>query len=181
VEATVERKDVDMKAMKWMGPVVVACVGLVGAGCSSTTPVAVEAPTPEFESTVVAAPPTKSTVEVDDRIARACNLPTPHFAFDSAKVQESSDAGLSKIAECFTGGALAGRKFNLVGHADPRGETEYNFALGQRRAGGVAKYLEDHGVVSTQVTTTSRGELDAIGTDEAGWARDRRVDMILAD
>ena len=33
----------------------------------------------------------------------------------------------------------------------------------------------------TQVTTTSRGALDAIGRDETGWAHDRRVDVMLAN
>jgi peptidoglycan-associated lipoprotein len=181
-----KERETIMKARSLMGSIVVIGAALAGAGCSSSTPVA-QAPartgmsTPPFESNVVVKPPTSSTVVVDERIARACNLPTPHFAFDSARVEESADAGLEKIAQCFTSGPLAGRKLNLVGHADPRGETEYNYALGQRRAGGVATYLEDHGVRTTQVTTTSRGELDATGTNEATWARDRRVDMNLAD
>jgi hypothetical protein len=28
--------------------------------------------------------------------------------------------------------------------------------------------------------TTSRGEMDATGTDESSWAKDRRVDVVLA-
>jgi peptidoglycan-associated lipoprotein len=31
-----------------------------------------------------------------------------------------------------------------------------------------------------KIAATSRGELDASGTDEDGWARDRRVDLLLA-
>jgi hypothetical protein len=29
--------------------------------------------------------------------------------------------------------------------------------------------------------TTSRGEMDATGTDEPGWSKDRRVDVVLAN
>ena len=60
------------------------------------------------------------------------------------------------------------------------GETIYNFALGQRRAAAVASYIEGRGVGDRRLETTSRGELDASGYDEASWARDRRVDILLA-
>jgi len=41
----------------------------------------------------------------------------------------------------------------------------------------VSKYLERLGVQSPQLAVTTRGALDATGTDEAGWAADRRVDV----
>jgi peptidoglycan-associated lipoprotein len=40
--------------------------------------------------------------------------------------------------------------------------------------------LLDKGVKSSQVATTSRGELEAKGTNEATWLEDRRVDVLLA-
>jgi peptidoglycan-associated lipoprotein len=69
----------------------------------------------------------------------------------------------------------------LIGHTDPRGETEYNFGLGQRRAGNVAAYLTTRGVDKGHMAASSHGEIDATGTDEDGWARDRRVDVLLAE
>ncbi len=169
-----------MIAKGLVGSVIIAVVGLLSAGCSSSTRVASRTAdvirlTPEPPS------PTTTVVAVDEAIARACDLPAPHFEFDSANVRATADPRLDKVATCFTTGPLAGRKMTLVGRADPRGETEYNFALGQRRAGNVASYIEQRGVRSAQVATTSRGELDATGTDAQGWARDRRVDMLLAN
>lgn len=120
-----------------------------------------------------------SNVNVAPEIALACKMPTPHFAFDSAALEP--DAGLDALAACFTTGPLKGRKMSLVGHTDPRGETEYNFALGQRRAGGVQAYLTLHGMQMENIATSSRGELDATGTDEATWVVDRRVDVLLGD
>ena len=67
-----------------------------------------------------------------------------------------------------TSGPLQGRSLRLVGRADPRGETEYNFALGSARAGSVDTYLIDLGLDSARVSMTSRGKLDATGTDETG-------------
>ena len=76
-------------------------------------------------------------------------------------------------------GARAGRHLKLVGHADPRGEQEYNLTLGAHRASSAAMYLEQLGVNPSNVTETSRGKLDAMGTDETGWRKDRRVDLDL--
>jgi peptidoglycan-associated lipoprotein len=67
----------------------------------------------------------------------------------------------------------------LIGHADPRGPTDYNMTLGQRRADAVEGYIDRKGVQASRVATTSRGAMDATGQDEAGWARDRRVDVQL--
>ena len=120
-------------------------------------------------------------VAVDDRIARACDLPTPYFDFDSARLQPTAEKVLGAIANCFTAGPLKGRSMNLVGHADPRGELHYNFGLGQMRAQRVANYLAQRGLPSARMETTSRGELEATGSDESGWAHDRKVEIFLAD
>jgi peptidoglycan-associated lipoprotein len=70
---------------------------------------------------------------------------------------------------------------SLVGHADPRGEAEYNLSLGGLRADGVKSAIVSARLDQRQITTTSRGELDARGTDEASWQQDRRVDVLLVN
>jgi len=128
------------------------------------------------------ATPSSGSIHIDDKILRACgNLPAAHFAFDSSSVQPEAAATLDALARCFTTGALAGRSMLLIGHTDARGEVEYNIALGQRRAGSVAGYLAGRGLPRARVGTTSRGEFDATGTDDAGWARDRKVDVTLVE
>jgi peptidoglycan-associated lipoprotein len=77
-----------------------------------------------------------------------------------------------------TTGPLKGERLVLIGHADPRGEPEYNMALGERRAGSVRDYLARLGVGKERLVETSRGELDAEGEAEFGWRRDRRVDVV---
>jgi peptidoglycan-associated lipoprotein len=126
--------------------------------------------------------PTSGSVHIDDKISKACgDLPTAHFAFDSAEVAADAAAALDALARCFVTGPLKGKGMKLIGHADPRGETEYNFALGQKRAGGVADFLAKKGLEQGRMATSSKGELEATGTDEAGWARDRKVDILLAE
>ena len=121
-----------------------------------------------------------SDVHLDVKLAKMCDIPTPNFAFDSANIEGDAQQALDKLAECVTNGAAKDENLRLVGHADPRGDEEYNFALGQRRASTIAGYLREKGVGADRVETSSRGELDATGTDEQTFARDRRVDILLA-
>ncbi|HKQ68075.1 MAG TPA: OmpA family protein [Polyangiaceae bacterium] len=126
--------------------------------------------------------PTASSINIDDAILKACGIEKPkaHFAFDSANVQGQDTTTLEAVAKCFTTGPLKGRTLKLVGHADPRGETEYNFVLGNSRTDAVGGFLRSKGMDKAKIASTSRGELDATGTDEAGWTRDRRVDLLLS-
>jgi len=126
--------------------------------------------------------PTSGSIHIDDKIMKACgDVPTAHFAFDSADISKSAASTLDALARCFTTGPLKGKGMRLVGHADPRGETEYNLALGQRRAGSVSEYLANKGMSKDHLETTSKGAFEATGTDEEGWARDRKVDVLLVE
>jgi peptidoglycan-associated lipoprotein len=126
--------------------------------------------------------PGKATVAVSDEIRAACGIAETdaYFAYDSARINDRARQILAKVAKCFKDGPLAGRSMRLVGHADPRGDEEYNLLLGGRRADSVKGTLVSSGLSGSRVSTTSRGEMEATGTDEASWARDRRVDVLLA-
>jgi peptidoglycan-associated lipoprotein len=117
-------------------------------------------------------------LSVSDRIAQACGI-APTFEYDSAALGEEDREMLAEIARCLTTGALRGKSVALIGRADARGEPEYNMTLGESRASAVHRYLIDLGVGRDRMRVTSRGEMDATGTDEEGWARDRRVDIEL--
>jgi peptidoglycan-associated lipoprotein len=145
-----------------------------------TPPKKVEAP-PKPEKKAVDDDSEPAPVRIDDKIAKMCSLPSSHFDFDSAQVSDAARGMLDALADCFVGGPAKGKGMRIVGHADPRGETEYNFALGQRRAGAVASYLMKKGLGEDRIATSSRGEIEATGTDEAGWARDRKVEVFLAE
>lgn len=126
--------------------------------------------------------PTAGSIQIDDRILKACgDLPTAHFAFDSAAIAGDAANALGALARCFVTGPLAGARMNLVGHADPRGGVAYNLALGQQRAGSVATFLSQRGLAEERVGTVSKGAFEATGTDENGWALDRKVEVFLAD
>ncbi len=128
----------------------------------------------------------KMAVNVDDDIIKACSLKfeniedAPKFDYDSEALTPGEKSVLEAIAKCLTTGPLKGKAVDLVGRADPRGETEYNMTLGAKRARSVHTFLGGLGVPAEKLHDTSRGELDAKGTDEDGWRKDRRVDVRLA-
>jgi peptidoglycan-associated lipoprotein len=104
---------------------------------------------------------------------------SPKFDYDKEELTPEDRAVLDQIATCLTTGALKGRAVDLIGRADPRGTEEYNLGLGSRRAGSVSAYLGRLGVGQPQMMVTTRGALDATGSDDAGYAQDRRVDIQL--
>ncbi len=119
-------------------------------------------------------------VVIDEAILKLCpNVKPPHFAFDSSQVEAQFEQTMTALADCMKSGGLQGKKVLLVGRADPRGTEDYNMALGGRRAGAVQAALQSLGVSRSQLDTTSRGAIDATGTSETGWAKDRRVDIKL--
>lgn len=123
----------------------------------------------------------RAQVAISEDIRRICDLSAAEtfFEYDSSRVSSEGNRILAKLAACFETGPLAGRTMHLVGHADPRGDEEYNYALGGRRADSVESALRTQGLRQGRVTTTSRGEIEALGTNEATWTRDRRVDVLL--
>lgn len=150
-----------------------------------TAPVAEATPmnAPPPDPGAVDSNPNRGQLNIDESIRKACGITDveAYFSFDSANVQPAYRALLKKLADCFTSGPLAGRRMRLVGHADPRGEDNYNLVLGGQRADNVKKTIVVEGLLADKVETTSRGEMDAVGSDESGWSKDRRVDVQLGD
>src|ERR1700722_3959860 len=109
-------------------------------------------------------------VNVSKEIMDACNVTipdrAPKFDFDSTDLSSAEKAILDQVAKCLSTGPLAGKNVKLVGRAGPRGEQEYNMELGENRGSSVKKYLVSLGVDGKRMALTSRGALDATGTDE---------------
>jgi peptidoglycan-associated lipoprotein len=132
-------------------------------------------------------PPTPASpnISVSDDLAKQCTLrldntdQAPKFNYDGFELLPSDREVLDKVATCLTSGPLKGKKLQLVGRADPRGTEEYNLGLGSRRAHAVSEYLGRLGVTGRQLSETTRGALDARGTDDGSWLVDRRVDLEL--
>jgi peptidoglycan-associated lipoprotein len=106
------------------------------------------------------------------------NLPRiVYFDFDSYVVKDD----YRPVIEA-NGKALAAdrkRHITVEGHTDDRGSSEYNLALGQRRAEAVVRSLTLIGADAAQLEAVSFGkERPAVqGEDEAAWAKNRRAEL----
>lgn len=67
----------------------------------------------------------------------------------------------------------------LSGHADERGSSEYNIALGEQRAKSVERMMRSQGVTASQLEVVSYGEEKPAvsGHDESAWQMNRRVEV----
>jgi peptidoglycan-associated lipoprotein len=103
-------------------------------------------------------------------------FPAVYFDLDSTDIRSEFRTGLEA-------GALAlnesGATVVIEGHCDERGSEEYNFALGERRAGAVRKYLFNLGVPMSQMTIVSYGETRPAqsGRTESAYRLNRRAEF----
>lgn len=116
-----------------------------------------------------------STDPGDSRGGASCELTPPYFEFDESRLTDDARRALAADATCLrqrgAGSVL------VTGMCDPRGTEEYNMALGDRRAQSTTDYLRNLGIASSSLRSRSVGEERSTGTDEAGWALDRRAEL----
>lgn len=97
------------------------------------------------------------------------------FEFDSSALSAKAQDILKAKAEWM----VRNPHLNIIieGHCDNRGTTEYNLALGERRAESVKRFMLDLGIADNRIRTISFGEERplALGNDEEAWAQNRRA------
>ena len=157
---------------------VVIAAGLF-AGCHHKP-----AETTKAEATPAATP---AVANAGDEAART-GLPAPketvtlatvYFDFDKATLRDDAKAALAKNADALKDNPEV--TVRLEGNADERGSTQYNLALGDRRANAVKDYLTSLGIAGNRLETVSYGMERPVdkGHDEAAWAKNRRVELVV--
>ena len=101
------------------------------------------------------------------------------FAFDSVELGPEARAVLQKNAEYLK--RWGSTKVVIEGHADSRGTSEYNLALGERRAGTARDYLVSLGIPLERVTIVSKGKEQPVCREEVEgcWAKNRRGHFVF--
>lgn len=100
-----------------------------------------------------------------------------YFDFDKDLLRDDARAVLDAKAAVLA--ANTGIAIIVTGHTDEQGTSEYNLALGQRRAAQVKRYLESKGIAETRMTTQSMGDSQpaAQGSDENAYQLNRRAEF----
>jgi peptidoglycan-associated lipoprotein len=101
-----------------------------------------------------------------------------YFDFDSYAVKDEYLQTLQAHARYLR--AHPDRHILIQGNTDERGTSEYNLALGQKRAEAVRQVLRTDGVNDSQMEAVSLGKEKPVATghDEAAWAQNRRADIV---
>ena len=173
------------------GAVLAVALGALFAGCSSTK---LDETAPVESRTVPAdgstaggagaggtAQSNVATVDLSKQGADAATgllaQRTVFFDFDSFVVKDEFRPMLEAHAKVLS--ANRSKRMTLEGHTDERGGREYNMALGQKRAEAVLRSMVLLGVQEVQLEAVSFGEERPAlpGSDEAAWAKNRRVDL----
>lgn len=109
------------------------------------------------------------------------NLPrVVYFDFDSYVVKSDDQPVIDANAKALAGNRNA--RMSVQGHTDERGSSEYNLALGQRRAEAVVRAMTLLGAQPSQLEAVSFGkERPAVqGSNEDAWAKNRRAELVAA-
>lgn len=111
--------------------------------------------------------------------ARNSLTQTVYFDYDESTIRTDTETALRDKVEILR--ANPGVMLRMEGHADERGTSEYNIALGNERAGAVIQYLAGFGISSDRFTSVSYGEEQPAmqGSNEDAWALNRRVEFVI--
>ena len=101
------------------------------------------------------------------------------FEYDSDELTSDTEERLQLKAAVLRDNPTL--RIRIEGHADQRGSTEYNLALGQRRAESVRAYLVNFGIDPGRFVTLSYGkEMPLVeGEGEDAWSRNRRAEFAI--
>ena len=118
-------------------------------------------------------------MERREREARATLDEMVFFDYDESTLTQETSASLRAKMEVLRG--CPSVRLRMEGHADERGTSEYNIALGSERAQSVSRFFTGFGLDAARFETVSYGEErpQAQGSNEASWARNRRVEFVI--
>jgi peptidoglycan-associated lipoprotein len=186
-----------MMNKRWLAVAFGVTLAAVLAGCGSAvkledTPVETRTPTPaaataaqdaaSASASATRAQSPVATVDLSRSATAGAATAAPlarvvYFDFDSAVIKDEFRALVDSHAKALS--ADKTRRMLVEGHTDERGGSEYNLALGQRRAEAVQKAMLLLGVTDNQLEAVSYGKERPVaeGHDEASWAKNRRAEL----
>ena len=159
-----------VKSEGTQGPGAATGPGAIGAPMT-------EAPPPSMGATPATPPSMAPGVAVTEE--RLSQFDDVRFDFDKSDVKDDGRKTCRVVADFLKKNPSA--RIQIEGHCDERGTSEYNMALGERRATAVMTYLVSLGVSKGALSTVSFGKEKPLdpGHDEGAWAKNRRAHFVL--
>jgi peptidoglycan-associated lipoprotein len=176
-----------------------AAVAVFAAGCHKKVPAPAPAPPPPPPAAPATppppappppaprpapAPPALSEEQIFaqktlDQLNAERPLPDVFFDLDESTIRDDARGPLQTDADWMK--KWTSTQVTVEGHCDSRGSSEYNLALGSRRAQAVKDYLVNLGVPAGRVSVVSKGKEQPVCTEEmdACWQQNRRGHFII--
>jgi peptidoglycan-associated lipoprotein len=192
-----------VKKSSWLFVILVcvAAVGFLVTGCAKKSVVKEEVagrPAPAIEAQKEVPPPAPMAPPKEEVKPAPPPAPAPkveaapaveaidlvglrlQFAFDDYSLSTKSKENLEKLAGWMKKAQDA--KIQIEGHTCDIGTSEYNLALGERRASSAKTYLENLGIASGRISTISYGEERPLvpNKDEGNRSMNRRDEFVMA-
>jgi OOP family OmpA-OmpF porin len=101
-----------------------------------------------------------------------------NFDFDKSNIRPDAAVILDEAVAALSGSSSA---VSVEGHTDWVGSDAYNQGLSERRAESVRRYLVEHGVDESRLSTVGYGESRPVASNETreGRALNRRVELLV--
>lgn len=121
----------------------------------------------------------EAPVSLTDEQAFAQNVKDVFFDYDSYDIRADAQQVIAGAAQFLK--SKPHLRFTIEGHADERGSTEYNLALGDNRARAVRDALVAAGVEAGRINVISFGKEKPFCTEanEQCWQQNRRGHFVL--
>jgi outer membrane protein OmpA-like peptidoglycan-associated protein len=101
------------------------------------------------------------------------------FETNSAELTTQAKQQLDIVGKALNDNKLAQFRFNIEGHADPRGTTEMNQRLSEERAESVRQYLvQNHKVDAERLKSVGKGDREPLNDKDPAAPENRRVTII---
>ncbi len=102
-----------------------------------------------------------------------------YFDFDQYSIRTDARSVLERNGQWIRN--VSSKSLLIEGHCDERGTLAYNLVLGEKRAKSAKRYLENLGISSTRLHTTSYGEVKPACNEhnEDCWKYNRRAHFVV--
>jgi peptidoglycan-associated lipoprotein len=124
-------------------------------------------------------PNAATRLRIDELLAK---IEDAYFDYDKATIRPDAlkalEADSTELRDILAN--YPDYKLTVQGHCDERGSTEYNLALGDRRAAAAKDFLVQMGIPAGQLSLISYSKERPVCTehDEACWQRNRRIHIV---
>ena len=189
-----------MNRVRAVLPIIALAAAIAVAGCGKKIPQSLPAPPPPPPAAPASPPPpppppapraaatpapaalTEEQIfaaKTVDQLNAEKPLDDMYFDLDKSDIRADARAALQKDADYLK--KWASVQVMVEGHCDSRGSSEYNLALGSRRATAVKDYLVSLGVPIARVTIVSKGKEQPFCNEESEscWQQNRRGHFVI--